>query len=54
MGVDQMGPASALFLKIIHAVLTRGMEKALEDQPSISGPKDMFDYVRLHLGSRCG
>ena len=28
------------------------METELEEQPSISGPEDIFTFVRLHLGMR--
>ncbi len=50
--VEGIGPASALFLKVIHAILTRSMEAAVEDQTPITGPEDIFAYIRLHLGSR--
>ena len=52
MQVKGIGSTSAIFLKIIHASLTRSMETAVEDQTPISGPDDIFAYVRFHLGSR--
>lgn len=50
--VDGIGPKSALLLKVIHAFLTRSMETAVEDQVPISGPEDIFAYIRLHLGAK--
>lgn len=50
--VDGIGPKSALLLKVVHAFLTRSMESAVEKYESISGPEDIFAFVRLHLGSR--
>lgn len=50
--VAGIGPKSALMLKVVHAFLTRSMESAVENLKSISGPEDIFAYVRLHLGSR--
>jgi DNA repair protein RadC len=52
MEVRGIGPQSAVFLKVIHAALTRCMESSVEDRPSISGPEDIFAFVRLHLGPR--
>ncbi len=49
--VDGIGAKSALFIKLIHAFLTRCMETAVEDHSPISGPEDIFAYIRLHLGS---
>lgn len=49
--VDGVGVKSALFIKLIHAFLTRCMETAVEDHSSISGPEDIFAYMRLHLGA---
>jgi DNA repair protein RadC len=49
---EGVGPASALFLQVIQACLTRCMESAVEDRPCINGPEDIFAFVRLHLGSR--
>ncbi len=52
MRVKDLGPQSALFLKLIHAFLTRSMEAAVENETKISGPEDIFAYIRLHLGAR--
>jgi DNA repair protein RadC len=52
MTIEGIGPQTATFLKVIHSFVTRCMETELEQQPSISGPKDIFAFVRLHLGSR--
>ena len=50
--VNGIGKQTVLFLKVIHGCLTRCMETELEEQPSISGPEDIFAFVRLHLGMR--
>jgi DNA repair protein RadC len=50
--VRGIGLKTATFLKIVQACLTRCMETAVEHQESISGPEDIFAFVRLHLGSR--
>jgi len=52
MEIKEVGPEVALFLKLVHAYLARCMEKAVEDHISVTGPEDIFDFVRLHLGSR--
>lgn len=49
--VDGIGEKSALFLKLIHAFLTRCTESAVEDNAPISGPEDIFAYIRFHLGA---
>lgn len=46
--VNGIGKQTVLFLKVIHGCLTRCMESELEEQPSISGPEDIFAFVRLH------
>ena len=50
--VNGIGKQAVLFLKVIHGCLTRCMETEIEEQPSISGPEDIFAFVRLHLGMR--
>lgn len=50
--IDGIGTRSALLLNVIQSCLTRCMESAIEEQPSICGPEDIFAFVRLHLGSR--
>jgi DNA repair protein RadC len=50
--VNGIGKQTALFFKVIHGCLTRCMEIEVETQPSISGPEDIFAFVRLHLGMR--
>jgi DNA repair protein RadC len=52
MEVHGIGPQSATFLKVLHASLTRCMEIDVETQQSISGPEDIFAFIRLHLGPR--
>jgi len=52
MEVNGVGPEIALFLKLVQAYLTRCMETTVENQVTVSGPEDIFDFVRLHLGSR--
>ena len=49
--VEGIGLKSAGFLQLVHAFLTRCMESAVEELSTISGPEDIFAYVRLHLGA---
>jgi DNA repair protein RadC len=48
--IHGVGPNVATFLKVIHSCLTRCMETAIENFSSISGPEDVFAFIRLHLG----
>lgn len=50
--VDGVGKQTALFLNIIHGCLARCLETEIDQQPSITGPEDIFAFVRLHLGIR--
>jgi len=50
--VKGIGPKAALLLKVVHAFLTRTEEAVIEKREFISGPEDIFAYVRLHLGAR--
>ena len=50
--VKGIGPRSALLIKVVHAFLTRSEESVVEKREFISGPEDIFAYVRLHLGAR--
>ena len=50
--VKGIGPETVVFLRAIGACLTRSMETVVENKQSISGPEDIFAFVRLHLGSR--
>ena len=50
--VNGIGKQTVLFHKVIHGCLTHCMETELEDQSSISGPEDIFAFVRLQLGMR--
>lgn len=50
--IQGIGPNVTAFLKVIHSCLTRCMETAVENLSSISGPEDVFAYIRLHLGPR--
>ena len=50
--VKGLGPEGAFFLKVAQACLARSMQAAVENEPSVSGPEDIFAFVRLHLGSR--
>ena len=52
MTIKGIGPQTAAFLRVIHSFVTRCMETEVEQQPSISGPDDIFAFVRLHLGPR--
>ncbi len=48
--IQGIGPNVTAFLKVIHSCLTRCMETAVENLSSISGPEDVFAFIRLHLG----
>ncbi len=50
--IKGIGPETITFLHVIRACLTRSLETAVEHQQSISGPEDIFAFVRLHLGPR--
>jgi DNA repair protein RadC len=50
--VKGIGPETVTFLHVVHACLTRAMETAVEHQQSVSGPEDIFAFIRLHLGPR--
>jgi DNA repair protein RadC len=50
--VKGMGMQAPLFLKVIHGTLARCTESEVEEKSSISGPEDIFAFVRLHLGTR--
>ncbi len=50
--IEGIGKQAVLFLKVLHGCLTRCMETQVEALPSISGPEDIFAFVRLHLGTR--
>lgn len=52
MKISGVGRNVAVFLKVFHACLSRCMETEMEQQLSISGPEDIFAFVRLHLGPR--
>lgn len=50
--INGIGKQAVLFLKVMHGCLTRCMETEIEDRPSISGPEDIFAFIRLQLGTR--
>lgn len=52
MLVHGVGEQTAFFLQMIQSFLTRCTESVLEDQPSVSGPEDIFAFIRLNMGSR--
>jgi len=52
MEIKGIGPKTATFIQVVQASLTRSMEADVEQQLSISGPEDIFAFVRLHLGPR--
>lgn len=49
---DGMGPAAAVFLTAIQAVLTRSLEGEMEHRESIRGPEEVVDFLRLHLAGK--
>ena len=50
--IQGIGPKTATFLRVVRACLARCMESVVEQSPSITGPEDIFSFVRLHLGQR--
>lgn len=52
MEIKGVGPQTATFLHVVQACLTRSRETEVERYLSISGPDDIFSFVRLHLGQR--
>ena len=48
--VDGIGPQSTTLIRVVHACITRSLEKAVVQHQAISGPEDVFSYLRLHLG----
>ena len=52
VAVEGLGPEAALFLRIVQACLARSMQSAVENKPFVSGPEDIFAFIRLHLGYR--
>ncbi|MBW1780404.1 MAG: DNA repair protein RadC [Deltaproteobacteria bacterium] len=52
MEIKGIGSKTATFIQVVQASLTRSMEADVEQQLSISGPEDIFAFVRLHLGAR--
>lgn len=52
MEIEGIGPNAATFLKVVQASLTRCMETEVERHPSISGPEDIFAFIRMQLGMK--
>ena len=52
MEVLGIGQETALYLEVLHACLTRCTEAAVDDRAPVSGPEDIFTFIRLHLGPR--
>lgn len=52
MDIEGIGPNAATFLKVIQACLTRCMETEIEHHSSISGPEDIFAFIRMQLGMK--
>jgi len=52
MEIKGIGPSTVTFFRAVQACLTRCMQVEVEQQQSISGPEDIFAFVRMHLGSR--
>ncbi len=49
--VKGVGPEAANYIRLIHACWTRAMEKTVEHRgTTVSGPEDIFAFVRMHLG----
>jgi DNA repair protein RadC len=52
MDIQGIGPHAATFLKVIQACLARCLETEVENYPSISGPEDVFAFIRTQLGTK--
>lgn len=52
MDIEGIGPNAATFLKVIQACFTRCMETEVENHPSISGPEDIYAFIRMQLGTK--
>ena len=50
MEIQGIGPHVTAYFKAIHACLSRCMETAIENVSHISGPEDVFAFIRLNLG----
>ena len=50
--IHGIGPKTITFFRVFQDCLTRCTEVQVEDQRSISGPEDLFAFVRMQLGSR--
>ncbi len=50
--IKGVGRSTVSFLRVVQACLIRCMEMGVEQQQFISGPEDIFAFVRMHLGSR--
>ena len=50
--IHGVGPNTITFFRVFQDCLARSMEVQVENQRSISGPEDLFAFVRIHLGSR--
>lgn len=48
--IKGIGPEAATYIRVIQACLTRALEKTVEHRKVISGPEDIFAFVRMHLG----
>ncbi|HVN82820.1 MAG TPA: DNA repair protein RadC [Terriglobia bacterium] len=49
--IKGVGRNTVSLLRVVRACLIRCMEMEVEKQSSISGPEDVFAFVRMHLGS---
>jgi DNA repair protein RadC len=50
--IHGIGPKTSTFFQVFQDCLTRCTEVQVENQRSISGPEDLFAFVRMQLGSR--
>jgi DNA repair protein RadC len=50
LDIKGIGPEAATYLRLIQACLTRAVEKTVEHTKRVSGPQDIFAFVRMHLG----
>jgi DNA repair protein RadC len=50
--IHGIGPKTSTFFQVFQDCLTRCTEVEVENQRSISGPEDLFAFVRMQLGSR--
>lgn len=50
LDIKGIGPETATLFHVVRACLTRAMESVVEHQEAVSGPEEIFNFARLHIG----